>query len=65
VFDRIRENIQNKNEKNIVYGKVFDKSLWQTMRRSIGTSMSTLLVIVAMYIFGTGAIKEFAFVIGI
>jgi preprotein translocase subunit SecF len=27
--------------------------------------MSTLLVIVAMYIFGTGAIKEFAFVIGI
>lgn len=65
VFDRIRENIQNKNEKNIVYGKVFDKSLWQTMRRSIGTSLSTLLVIIAMYIFGTGAIKEFAFVIGI
>lgn len=65
VFDRIRENIQNKNEKNIVYGKVFDTSLWQTMRRSIGTSLSTLLVIIAMYIFGTGAIKEFAFVIGI
>jgi SecD/SecF fusion protein len=51
VFDRIRENIQNKNEKNIIYGKVFDDSLWQTMRRSIGTSLSTLLVIVAMYIF--------------
>jgi len=53
VFDRIRENIQNKNEKNLVYGKIFDTSLWQTMRRSIGTSLSTLLVIVAMYIFGT------------
>lgn len=65
VFDRIRENIQNKNEKNIVYGKVFDDSLWQTMRRSIGTSLSTLLVIIAMYIFGTGAIKDFSFTIGI
>jgi len=65
VFDRIRENIQNKNEKNIIYGKVFDDSLWQTMRRSIGTSLSTLLVIVAMYIFWTGAIKNFSFTIGI
>ena len=65
VFDRIRENIQNKNEKNIIYGKVFDDSLWQTMRRSIGTSLSTLLVIVAMYIFWTGAIKDFSFTIGI
>jgi preprotein translocase SecF subunit len=65
VFDRIRENIQNKNEKNLVYGKIFDTSLWQTMRRSIGTSLSTLLVIVAMYIFGTWAIKNFAFTIGI
>ncbi len=65
VFDRIRENIQNKNEKNIVYWKIFDDSLWQTMKRSIGTSLSTLLVIIAMYIFGTGAIKDFSFTIGI
>jgi SecD/SecF fusion protein len=35
------------------------------MRRSIGTSLSTLLVIVAMYIFWTGAIKDFSFTIGI
>jgi SecD/SecF fusion protein len=35
IFDRIRENIQNKNEKGIVYGKIFDDSLRQTMRRSI------------------------------
>jgi preprotein translocase SecF subunit len=65
IFDRIRENIQNKNEKNIVYGKLFDDSLRQTMRRSIGTVISTLLVITCMYIFGTGAVKDFAFTIGI
>lgn len=65
VFDRIRENIQKTSVKNIVYGKVFDDSLRQTMRRSIGTSLSTLLVIIAMYIFGTGAIRDFSFTIGI
>ena len=65
IFDRIRENIQNKNEKNIVYGKIFDDSLRQTMRRSLGTVLCTFLVIVCMYIFGTGAVKDFAFTIGI
>ncbi|MCF7834781.1 protein translocase subunit SecF [Candidatus Gracilibacteria bacterium] len=66
IFDRIRENFQNKGgTKDIVYGKIFEQSLRQTMRRSFGTVLSTLLVIVAMYIFGTGDIKEFAFTIGI
>ena len=65
VFDRIRENIQNKSGKSVLFGKLFDDSLWQTMRRSIGTVLSTFLVIVAMYIFGTGDIKTFAFTIGV
>lgn len=65
VFDRIRENIQNKNEKNIVYWKLFDDSLWQTMRRSFGTVASTFLVILAMYLFGTWVVKDFSFTIGI
>lgn len=65
IFDRIRENVQNKNEKGIVYGKLFDDSLRQTMRRSFGTVLSTFLVIICMYIFGTGAVKDFAFTIGI
>lgn len=65
VFDRIRENVQNKNEKNLVYGKLFDDSIRQTMRRSFGTVFSTFLVIVCMYIFGTGAVKDFAFTIGV
>lgn len=65
VFDRIRENIQNKSGKSVLFGKLFDDSLWQTMRRSIGTVLSTFLVIVCMYIFGTGDIKTFAFTIGV
>ncbi len=68
IFDRIRENMQehgNRDEGKIVYGKVFEKSLRQTMRRSMGTSISTLLVIVAMYFLGTGVIQRFAFTMGI
>lgn len=66
IFDRIRENLQNKGStRGIVYGKVFEDALWQTMRRSIGTSLSTFLVVVAMYIFGTWSIKTFSFTIGI
>jgi len=66
IFDRIRENLQNKwTGKDISHGKVFEDSLWQTMRRSIGTSASTLLVVVAMFLFGSGVIQGFAFAIWI
>ncbi len=44
--------------------EVFDRSLWQTMRRSLATSISTLLVIAAMYFFGTWILKMFAFTLG-
>lgn len=65
IFDRVRENVQNVSEnKGTVFGKIFEKSLWQTMRRSFGTVFSTFLVIVAMFLIGTGIIKQFAFTIG-
>ena len=69
IFDRIRENFklhewQVKSWK-LSYEEVFETSLWQTMKRSIWTSVSTLLVIVAMYIFGAWALKDFAFVLWI
>ena len=65
IFDRIRENAKSDEGKLkakwSLYGEVFEKSLWQTMRRSIGTSLSTLLVVFVMYLFGTGVIQQFAF----
>lgn len=68
IFDRIRENAESviaEKSKNILYAKIFEDSIWQTMRRSMGTSVSTLIVIAAMYLFGTGVIKLFAFTTGI
>jgi preprotein translocase SecF subunit len=68
IFDRVRENMQNASKKDgnkLFFGKIFEDSLWQTMRRSFGTSISTLLVVISMFIFGTGVIKTFSFTIGI
>jgi preprotein translocase subunit SecF len=58
--------MKNKSgQKGILFGKIFEESIWQTMRRSFGTVITTLLIIVAMYILGSGVIKQFAFTIGI
>lgn len=59
VFDRIRENV--KFEKRPVYFDIATKSLNQTITRSINTSVTTLLVIGSLYIFGVDSIKELAF----
>ena len=70
IFDRIRENLKKLKEKGHhlskeKYAEIFEKSLWQTMRRSLGTSISTFLVVLAMWFFGTSIIKLFAFTMGI
>jgi len=57
VFDRIRENM--KHAKRNTYEEVADNSIKQTIRRSINTSLTTLLAITALYVFGVEAIKDF------
>jgi len=59
VFDRIRENV--KFEKRPDYFEVANRSLSQTIVRSINTSITTLLVIGALYVLGVDSIKELAF----
>lgn len=66
IFDRIRENLTSKkSSKDIVYGEVFEKSIHDTLSRSIATSISTLLVVIAMFFFGTWVIRTFSFTIGV
>lgn len=68
IFDRIRENIKSHSQQlasgKMTYEKLFDDSIWQTMRRTLGTSLSTFLVVICMYIFGTGIMQSFSFLIG-
>ncbi|BDU50779.1 protein translocase subunit SecF [Haliovirga abyssi] len=65
VFDRIRENIKKKSKKNI--GDLIDDSINQVFTRSINTSVTTLLAILAVLIFGGASLRTFitALLIGI
>lgn len=50
IFDRIRENLKLKaGQKGILFGKIFEDSLRQTMRRSFGTVFAVFVVIVFMF----------------
>lgn len=58
VFDRVREN--RKISGDTTFDEVMDRSIWQTMTRSINTTLTTLFTIVTILIFGVSAIRSFA-----
>ena len=57
VFDRVRENY--KATPTADFGDVVDKSIWQTMGRSINTTITTLLTITMVLILGVTSIRRF------
>jgi len=57
VFDRIRENLLRGGG---AFEDVIDKSLNQTLARQINTSVTTLFVVLAIFIFGGETLKYFA-----
>jgi preprotein translocase subunit SecF len=59
VFDRIRENLRKYHK--LPLGEVINKSINETLSRTILTSGTTLLVIVALFALGGGIIHDFAF----
>ena len=58
VFDRIRENLVKRI--GITYQETVNKSLNQTLFRSINTSLTTLFVLFAIFFFGGITLKYFA-----
>lgn len=46
VFDRLRENLQGASVKNLP--QVAETAVWQTMARSVNTSLSTIIVLIAI-----------------
>ena len=65
VLDRVRENWGSVKGKGVV--ELIDSSINQTLSRTINTSLTTLLPVLAMYIFGGEVISNlaFAFLVGI
>lgn len=60
VFDRIRENSKKHTVQTMSRRDVADLSIRETLPRTINTSLTTLVMVVAIYIFGVQSIKEFA-----
>ena len=59
VFDRIRENLKRARPKDSL-ADVMDKSIWQTMKRSVGTTVTTILPLIMIIILGVTSIRIFA-----
>ena len=65
VFDRIRENLSRRTSES--FEQIVDASLIQTMSRSINTSLTVLITLTSLVLFGGASIREFtlALLIGI
>ena len=59
IFDRVRDNMKNR-EKGVTRADVADRAVTGTLKRSIYTTVTTLVVIVILYILGVQSIKDFS-----
>ena len=59
IFDRIRENLKEMRSKEDLQDLV-NKSISQTLSRSIFTSLTTFFMVAALEVFGVSSIREFA-----
>jgi preprotein translocase subunit SecF len=59
VFDRIREN--QRRFRRRPFEEIMNKSINETLSRTVLTSATTLIVVVALFILGGGVIHDFAF----
>ena len=59
IFDRIRENAR-KMPGTLPREEVVNKSIKECLGRTINTTLTTLITIVALYVLGVASIKEFA-----
>jgi preprotein translocase subunit SecF len=58
IFDRIRENRRIYPDEKLV--DILDRSLTETLGRTVITTMTTMLAVLSLYIFTTGSMKDFA-----
>ncbi len=66
VFDRVRENLRYYSKK-MTFGEIMNASVNQTLARSINTSLTILITLLALYFFGGVTTKDFvlAMILGI
>ena len=59
VYDRIRENMKGAGKVNFL--NIVNASINQTLSRTILTSLTTVLVLISLFVLGGGVIHDFAF----
>ncbi len=59
VFDRIRENLRKHHRKPLDF--IINRSVNETLSRTILTSVTTLVVVITLFVLGGGIIHDFAF----
>ena len=59
IYDRIRENLKRRHNKNWTLEDCMDESVNQTAIRSLNTSITTLFSVIALLIFGGASLKTF------
>ena len=62
VFDRVRENLA-KRMRGISYAAIIDRSINETLPRTVLTSGTTLTTLLSLYLFGGAVIRDFALVL--
>lgn len=61
VFDRIRENTSILNPREYTVEQITGMSVRQTLGRTLNTTITTLIMITALYVVGVESVKIFAF----
>jgi preprotein translocase subunit SecF len=61
VFDRIRENLKVKHKDTSAFLSIVNKSLNETLNRTIITSVTTLIVVTILFFLGGEVLRAFAF----
>ena len=57
VFDRVRENLHTARRES--FEEIAEKSIWQTMGRTINTTLTTIFAVGMIYILGVDSLKDF------
>jgi preprotein translocase subunit SecF len=60
-FDRIRENLGRRPESREGLAQLVNRSINQTLSRTVLTSFTVFLVVVVLYLFGGEVLRDFAF----
>jgi preprotein translocase subunit SecF len=61
VFDRVRENLRVSKDKN--FENIVGASVSETFTRSINTSITTIIAMIAVYVWGPETTRHFALVL--